>query len=183
MKETQIRRVIIELCDARGSEKTICPSEVARSIDEEGWRSLMPVVRRVASQLVNRGLVIATQKGELIDIESAKGPIRLARRTEQRDDSTPTIDLINLGETCSADLSRVDIETLGDLQRFGALAAFEAVMVDKLHRGVRKSLFHTMYLYAIWGAVHDLNCLQLPVGIREGLKHQAAALKADLLGT
>lgn len=58
--------------------KTICPSETARAIGGADWRDLMPLVREVASGLVDQGQVIAQQKGQEVDIAAARGPIRLA---------------------------------------------------------------------------------------------------------
>lgn len=58
--------------------KTICPSETARVIGGDGWRDLMPMVRDVAVGLVDEGQVIVQQKGEEVDITTARGPIRLA---------------------------------------------------------------------------------------------------------
>lgn len=58
--------------------KTICPSETARAIGGADWRDLMPLVRDVASRLVDQGEVIVQQKGEEVDITAARGPIRLA---------------------------------------------------------------------------------------------------------
>lgn len=58
--------------------KTICPSDVARTLGADTWRELMPVVRHVAADLVDQGHVVVQQKGEAVDPSTAKGPIRLA---------------------------------------------------------------------------------------------------------
>ena len=58
--------------------KTICPSEAARAIGGDDWRDLMPLVRDVASDLAAEGRVIVQQKGETVDIATARGPVRLA---------------------------------------------------------------------------------------------------------
>ena len=131
---------------------------------------------------MDRGLIVTTRGGELVEPQSPGGPIRLRLVRDDRPSETPCVDLINLGPVCSGDLARVEIRTLGDLRRHGVLGAFEAVMVDKLHRGQRQHLFHTMYLYALWGAVHNENVVSLSSGIRDHLKHQAAELKRDILG-
>lgn len=70
-------RSIRELLRQRNG-KTICPSETARAIGGEEWRDLMPLVRDVAAHLVEQGQVIVQQKGEEVDISTARGPIRLA---------------------------------------------------------------------------------------------------------
>ncbi|MEO1525235.1 MAG: DUF3253 domain-containing protein [Planctomycetota bacterium] len=80
--DDQIRDCILELCRARGPHKTICPSEVARNLDAEDWRALMGRVRDQAEMLVRAGLIEVTQKGRVIVITDAKGPIRLRFRSE-----------------------------------------------------------------------------------------------------
>jgi hypothetical protein len=63
---------------ARGTGKTICPSEVARALTAD-WRSLMPEVRAVAGDLTQRGDIVVTQKGAPVDACLARGPIRLGK--------------------------------------------------------------------------------------------------------
>ncbi|MDQ0727495.1 DUF3253 domain-containing protein [Microbacterium sp. W4I20] len=61
------------------SESSICPSDVARAIGGESWRSRMDDVRRVAADLAARDEVVVTQKGEPVRIEEARGPVRIIR--------------------------------------------------------------------------------------------------------
>jgi hypothetical protein len=69
---------IAELVEARGPGRTICPSEVARSLAGEGdFRPLMPLVREAAATLAQRGELVATQQGRPVDVRSVRGPIRL----------------------------------------------------------------------------------------------------------
>lgn len=49
-----LRQRTIDLAAERGVEKTICPSEVARSFGSY-WRDLMPRVHQVADQLCSEG--------------------------------------------------------------------------------------------------------------------------------
>ena len=88
-----LRRVNEFLC-SRDYPKTICPSEVPRSLrDPElealgttDWRSLMPMVREVLWAMRQRGEVEILQKGTPIpgtmSLHDIKGPIR-ARRLQQ----------------------------------------------------------------------------------------------------
>jgi hypothetical protein len=63
---------------ARGPGRTICPSEVARSLmGDEDFRPLMPHVREAAAELAGRGEIAVTQRGEPVDALAARGPIRL----------------------------------------------------------------------------------------------------------
>ena len=68
-----IAAVLMDLAHERGRTKTFCPSEAARRLDREAWRALMPDVRCVAARLP----LAVTQKGKIVDIETARGPIRL----------------------------------------------------------------------------------------------------------
>ncbi len=68
-----------ELLDRRAPGATICPSEAARRVDPGGWRELMPDARRVAGRLVADGRVEMTQRGEVVDPATARGPVRLRR--------------------------------------------------------------------------------------------------------
>lgn len=74
-----IRRTILTLADERGTEKTFCPSEVARRIDDEHWPMLMDQVRFVASVLIREGKIIATQGGKEVDMTTSQGPLRLRK--------------------------------------------------------------------------------------------------------
>jgi hypothetical protein len=79
---TDLERAILDLLDER-APKTICPSDVARAVGPaDGWRPLMQPVRDAAGRLVERGLVEVTQKGEVVDLATVRGPIRI-RRPEQ----------------------------------------------------------------------------------------------------
>jgi hypothetical protein len=62
---------------ARGVEKTICPSEVARALWPADWRAHMGEVREVAYALQDRGEIAVTQAGEEVDGRRARGAIRL----------------------------------------------------------------------------------------------------------
>lgn len=76
-----IEKAIFELLDAREPGKTICPSEVARTLAPDDWRPLMPQVRAVAVALAGKDGLDILQKGQVIAHDSEiRGPIRLGRR-------------------------------------------------------------------------------------------------------
>ena len=64
---------------------TVCPSEVARRLEPDAWRPLMPEVRAVAAELQAKGELDAYQHGRPIDVATAKGPIRLRTRAVDLD--------------------------------------------------------------------------------------------------
>lgn len=88
--EEALERRILDLLDRREAGRTICPSDAARAVfadlhppeetaDADGWRALMEPARRAAGRLVERGQVVVTQRGEAVDLATARGPIRLRR--------------------------------------------------------------------------------------------------------
>lgn len=77
-----IRAKIIELVTIRGLKKTICPSEVARALSPKAWRDLMPSVRKIGAQLVKEGIILVTQRGTIVDLPTARGPVRFGLAKE-----------------------------------------------------------------------------------------------------
>jgi hypothetical protein len=77
--DERLERTIVALLERRARTSTICPSDAAREVDPEGWRDLMEPVRRAAGRLVERGEVVITQGGRVVDLAGAKGPIRIRR--------------------------------------------------------------------------------------------------------
>ncbi len=70
---------IFHLLAQRQYSATICPSDAARAVYPAAaqWRAAMPAVRTVAAQLAAQGKLVVTQGGKVVDIHTAKGPIRL----------------------------------------------------------------------------------------------------------
>lgn len=62
----------------RGKDKSVCPSEVARSLFSNTWRSYMDEVRMAAVKLNKDGMIKITQKGKEVNLDNAKGPVRLS---------------------------------------------------------------------------------------------------------
>ncbi len=74
----QIEGTITELLEARDPGKTICPSDAARALaGDADFRPLMEPVRAQAREMVRRGDLEITQKGRVVDPDSARGAIRL----------------------------------------------------------------------------------------------------------
>lgn len=72
-----VAATILQLASARGNDKTICPSEVARTMWPSEWRKHMEEVRQAAFTLRDKGQVLILQKGETITGNTVKGPIRI----------------------------------------------------------------------------------------------------------
>lgn len=84
-----LERTIIDLLRARATDSSICPSEAARELDGEEWRELMGPVREVAGSLAEAGTIEVTQRGAVVDVGSARGPVRLRRGAAWADTATP----------------------------------------------------------------------------------------------
>ncbi|BBE21764.1 hypothetical protein MN0502_06470 [Arthrobacter sp. MN05-02] len=74
--DDDLRAEILRIAEQRGSDRTLCPSDAARSIGGEQWRDLMPAARRIAFELAAEGRVDVTQHGEVVE-PGARGPIRI----------------------------------------------------------------------------------------------------------
>ena len=77
----QIEAEILAQTLARGFEKSICPSEVARGLAEE-WRPLMGVVRKAAVRMAQAGQIEILRKGKPIDPAETHGVIRLRAKAD-----------------------------------------------------------------------------------------------------
>ena len=77
--DTALEAAIVELLASRARDASICPSEAARHVGDESWRSLMEPARMAARRLVERGEVQIIQAGRVVDPSRAKGPIRIRR--------------------------------------------------------------------------------------------------------
>ena len=77
----RLRAAILELLARRDPGATICPSDAARHVaGDQSFRPLMDDARAAAGELVAEGRIEVTQHGEVVDLASARGPIRLRRR-------------------------------------------------------------------------------------------------------
>lgn len=72
----RIEAEILRLTEARGQDKSICPSEVARALDPE-WQKLSSAVRRAAIRLAETGRIDILRKGKRVEPAGVKGVIRL----------------------------------------------------------------------------------------------------------
>lgn len=63
----------------RAVTSSMSPSEAARAVGGDDWRTLMEPARRVARRMMASGEVEITQGGEVIDPTDIHGPIRIRR--------------------------------------------------------------------------------------------------------
>jgi hypothetical protein len=77
----RLERALEELLDQRRPDASVCPSEAARAVAPEDWRDLMPAARAAAGRLVADGRAEVTQGGKVVDVTTARGPVRVRRPT------------------------------------------------------------------------------------------------------
>ncbi|GAB2683989.1 hypothetical protein GCM10027037_01300 [Mucilaginibacter koreensis] len=77
MDKATIQNRILQMATERGTDKTICPSEVARALFPVNWRNHMDEIRDAAFELRDTKQVMITQKGEVQTNNNLKGPIRI----------------------------------------------------------------------------------------------------------
>ena len=76
--EAEVESTMLRLVARLGEHSSACPSQVARALSDDGWRELMPLVRKVALKLRQQGLVDISQSGvSVLNLEAFSGPIRL----------------------------------------------------------------------------------------------------------
>lgn len=76
----RLEEAIMGLLAQRSPTSTICPSDAARLVGGEEWRELMDDARAAAARLVAEEKVDITQRGSVVDLATARGPIRIRRR-------------------------------------------------------------------------------------------------------
>ena len=60
-------------------DQTGAALEAARAVGGDDWRDLMQPARNAAARLVDRGEMVVTQGGTVVDPVTASGPIRIGR--------------------------------------------------------------------------------------------------------
>jgi hypothetical protein len=72
-----VETAIFALLEPLPAGKSIDPSQVARSVDAEGWRRILPQVKATAVGLARDGRLIILRHGKPVDPNSFKGVYRL----------------------------------------------------------------------------------------------------------
>jgi len=77
-----LKEAIRELLRERDAGKTICPSEAARRAFPSDWRRHMEDCRTVALELSRTGEIEILQRGEPVDPDRIRGPVRVGKRPQ-----------------------------------------------------------------------------------------------------
>ncbi len=77
-KAEDFRQRILDLLQSRSAESSICPSEVL-PVAVRKDKVLMERVRQMARLMAHQGIIEITQKGQVVNPDDFRGPIRLRR--------------------------------------------------------------------------------------------------------
>ena len=79
----RIREAVTGLLDQRDLGKTICPSEASREVfgQRGNEREYMDRTRDVVRELVAEGVVEVCQRGNVVDMDGVRGPIRVRKKS------------------------------------------------------------------------------------------------------
>jgi hypothetical protein len=72
-----IEETLFALLAEAGAGKSVAPEQVARALDAEGWRRLLPQVKATAVGLARQGRLVITRHGKPADPDAFKGVYRL----------------------------------------------------------------------------------------------------------
>jgi len=96
----------------------------------------------------------------------------------------PIHKLRNLGPACERDLNAVGIYTLADIEEHGVEGTFLQMMQGRRKRTQaqkKKSgkCFNAAYLYALYGAVHDVDWREVPEAKKKQFKKLTQQLREE----
>jgi hypothetical protein len=77
-------------------------------------------------------------------------------------DNRKISEMRNLGPTCEKDLNAAGIFTAADVIRLGAEETFLRMLLGRSEQGISAKSVNAAYLYAIFGAIHDLDWRNIP---------------------
>jgi len=83
----------------------------------------------------------------------------------------------NLGPACEADMNAAGIFTAGQLAELGDVAAFLKMLEGRQVRGTSAACCNAAYLYAIYGAIHDVDWRAVPDKKKAEFKSLTAELR------
>lgn len=78
-RRARLAATMLALLRHRSPDATICPSDAARVTGGASWRELMDTARSVAGELSRLEVVVVRQHGVDVDVNTAVGPVRIAR--------------------------------------------------------------------------------------------------------
>ena len=103
----------------------------------------------------------------------------MGRRTdlESQANDLPISAMRNLGPACEKDLNAAGIYTAGEWKSLGVEDAFIRMLVGRKRLGRSAACCNAAYLYAMYGAIHDIDWRKIPEAKKKKFKKFAAELR------
>lgn len=95
----------------------------------------------------------------------------------KKTDTRRISEMRNLGPACEKDFKAVGIETAEQLKDLGVEGAFIKMLLGRVEQGRSAKCCNAAYLYAIHGALHDIDWRDLPDDKKTEYKEFAAELR------
>ena len=86
----------------------------------------------------------------------------------------------NLGPACQRDLHQASIYTAEEVVKLGPKEAFLRIIKEKIARGGDLKCINAAYLYALYGAVHDVDWREVPEQVKREYKQLTARLRRQM---
>ena len=100
-----------------------------------------------------------------------------ANKNETANANRKISEMRNLGAACETYLNAVGIHTAADLIDLGAKEAFIQLLIGRKKLGRSAKCCNAAYLYAIYGAIHDIDWRELPKAKKDEFKKLTAELR------
>ena len=98
-------------------------------------------------------------------------------KTKKPPDTRKISEMRNLGPACERDLNAVGICTAQDLLDIGVEGAFLALLQGRIARGLNVYGCNAGYLYALYGAIHDVDWREVPERKKAQFKKWTAEMR------
>lgn len=141
-----------------------------RAIAEEARDSDIPSLAARARKVLRREAIAAVP-----DDRGSSSRRRIPSRRKGAD-TRPISQMRNLGPACERDLNAAGILTAEQLKELGPEEAFTRMLIARVSEGRSAKCCNAAYLYALYGAINDLDWRDLP----EAKKREFKALAAEL---
>jgi len=94
-----------------------------------------------------------------------------------KSDNQRISEMRNLGPACELDLNAVGITTAAQVKALGAEETFVRMLLGRAEQGRSAKCCNAAYLYAIYGAIHDIDWRQIPESKKIRFKKLSAELR------
>ena len=100
-----------------------------------------------------------------------------AMKSSQQTDRRAISEMRNLGPACQRDLNAAGIFDAEQLKQMGVEEAFVQMLIARKQAGRPLKCCNAAYLYALHGAIHDLDWRELPEATKARYKRLAAEMR------